>query len=129
MCEGVWGPLTQKRARCICPLARLGVRAIFHPSSFDWSLHKCFCRVGRGSLRWTENAGSSAKANAFGRVSRRTLLFGVMRRVVVRRGRLVGAQFVAARGACHPEICSVIWGQRPLWECAAFDAGAASTVA
>ncbi len=30
VCEGAWGPMTQKRARCICPLARLGVRAIFH---------------------------------------------------------------------------------------------------
>ena len=24
VCEGAWGPITQKRARCICPLARLG---------------------------------------------------------------------------------------------------------
>ena len=91
--EGVWGPITQKRARCICPLARLGVRAIFHPSSCDWSLPLVFAGSGVGGSRWPPTAGSSEKANAFSRVSTRTLLFGVMRRVVVRRRRLVGAQF------------------------------------
>ena len=50
VCEGVWGPLTQKRARCICPLARLGVRAIFHPSSFDWSLHTYFAGSVAGAF-------------------------------------------------------------------------------
>ena len=56
--------------------------------------------LGRSwELSLVSSTESSAKANAFSRVSRRTLLFGVMRRVVVRRRRLVGAQLwpLAAR--------------------------------